>query len=393
MKIVGIVCEYNPFHLGHEWMIRTLREQGADAIVCAMSGNFVQRGDFAIVNKQSRAEMALQGGADLVLELSAPWATATAETFAQGGVQMLTMAGCTHLAFGCECGDVKPLQEIAELLVGDDFTAEIKKQLSGGVSYAVARKRAIEERLGAVADLLDEPNNILAIEYLKAIRRENSPLQPIAVPRIGAAHDGEAKDGIASASQVRQWLREGEMEQAAAYLPGYAADILRREMSAGRMTDMALCERAILAQLWRMSEEEFLPYDGGNEGLYHRFYQAVQTSATLEEVLQTAKTKRYAYARLRRMVLAAYLAMPTVPERPPYLRLLAANDTGRKLLRQLQKAEVPILTKPADVDQLGTAAAALFREECRMTDLYTLGYTDLQQSACGSDWRMTPIMR
>lgn len=393
MKIVGIICEYNPFHLGHEWMIRTLREQGADAIVCAMSGNFVQRGDFAIVNKISRAEMALQGGADLVLELPTPWATATAETFARGGVQMLTMAGCTHIAFGCECGDVKPLQEVAALLAEDSFIEKIKKHMTGGVSYAVARKRAVAERLGAAADLLDEPNNILAIEYLKAIRHENSAMQPIALPRIGAAHDGEAKDGIASASQVRQWLHEGDAEQAIKYMPPYAADILRREMSAGRMTDMTLCERAILAQLRRMREEEFLPYDGGNEGLYHRFYQAVQASATLEEVLQTAKTKRYAYARLRRMALAAYLEIPDMSERIPYLRLLGADDTGRKLLRQLQKAELPILTKPADVDKLGAAATALFREECRMTDLYTLGYTDLKQSACGSDWRMTPMMK
>lgn len=393
MKIVGIICEYNPFHLGHEWMLRKLREQGTDAIVCAMSGNFMQRGDFAIVNKQPRAAMALQGGADLVLELPTPWATATAETFARGGVQLLTMAGCTHLAFGCECGDVKPLQEIAELLTEDDFAESIQKHLSGGVSYAVARKRAVEERLDATADLLDEPNNILAIEYLKAIRRENSPMQPIALPRIGAAHDGEAKDGIASASQVRQWLRNGDTEQTVQYLPPHAADILRREIHAGRMADMVLCERSILSQLRRMKEEEFLPYDGGNEGLYHRFYQAVQVSATLEEVLQTAKTKRYAYARLRRMALAAYLSIPSVPEKMPYLRLLAADDTGRKLLRQMRKTEVPVLTKPADVEKLGADAAALFREECRMTDLYTLGYADLKQSACGSDWRITPIMK
>lgn len=393
MKIVGIICEYNPFHLGHERMIRTLREQGVDAIVCAMSGNFVQRGDFAIVNKQSRAEMALQGGADLVLELPTPWAAATAETFARGGVQMLTMAGCTHLAFGCECGAAAPLWEIAALLAEDSFIEKIKKHMTGGVSYAVARKRAVAERLGAVAELLDEPNNILAIEYLKAIRRENSPLQPIALPRIGAAHDGEAEDGIASASKVRQWLHEGDAEQAMKYMPPYAVDILRREMNAGRMADMALCERAILSQLRRMDEDEFRLYDGGNEGLYHRFYQAVQASATLEEVLQTAKTKRYAYARLRRMALAAYLEIPDMSERIPYLRLLGADDTGRMLLRQLQKAKVPILTKPADVDKLGEAAVALFKEECRMTDLYTLGYTDLQQSACGGDWRISPMMK
>ena len=393
MKIVGIICEYNPFHLGHEWMLQKLRQQGADAIVCVMSGNFVQRGEFAVVNKQSRAEMALGGGADLVLELPTPWACSTAETFARGGVQLLTMAGCTHLVFGCECGDVTALQRVVDLLTENDFIEDIKKQLTGGVSYAVARKRAVEGRLGDMADLLDAPNNILAIEYLKALRWENSPMQPIAIKRIGAAHDGAMQDGIASASEIRQWLRAGDIEQAAQYLPAYAADILRREMSAGRMTDMALCERSMLSHLRRMREEEFLPYDGGNEGLYHRFYQAVQTAPTLEDVLQTAKTKRYAYARLRRMALAAYLEIPAPNERPPYLRLLAADDTGRKLLRQMQKAEVPILTKPADVEKLGKAAADLFREECRMTDLYTLAYTDLQQSTCGSDWRMTPKMK
>ncbi|MDO4810845.1 MAG: nucleotidyltransferase family protein [Eubacteriales bacterium] len=392
MKIVGIICEYNPFHLGHARMLRTLREQGADAIVCAMSGNFAQRGDFAIVNKHSRAEMALHGGADLVLELPTPWAMATAETFARGGVQLLTMAGCTHLAFGCECGHVTALQKVTDLLLEDGFADKIKNHLSEGVSFAVARKRAAEEQLGTVAELLDEPNNILAIEYLKAIRLESSSMQPIALPRIGAAHDGNEKDGIASASQVRQWLREGDIEQAAAYMPDYATDILRWEIHAGRMTDMALCERSILAHLRRMKEEDFIPYDGGNEGLYHRFYQAVQASSTLEEVLQTAKTKRYAYARLRRMALAAYLDIPPVPNRLPYLRLLGANEIGRKLLRGMQKAELPILTKPADAGKLGAEAAGLFREECRMTDLYNLGYADLQQSVCGSDWRAVPVM-
>ena len=393
MKIIGIICEYNPFHLGHEWMIQKLREQGADAIVCVMSGNFVQRGEFAIVNKQARAEMALCGGADLVLELPTPWACATAETFARGGVQLLTMAGCTHLAFGCECGDAAALQQVADLLTEDGFVEDIKKQMTGGVSYAVARKRAVEERLGDMADLLDAPNNILAIEYLKALQWENSPMQPIAIKRVGAAHDGTAQDGIASASEIRQWLREDDIEQAAQYLPAYVADILRREMDADRMADMALCERSMLSHLRRMREEDFLSYDGGKEGLYHRFYQAVQMAATLEDVLQTAKTKRYAYARLRRMALAAYLEIPAPAERPPYLRLLAADDTGRRLLRQLQKAEVPILTKPADVEKLGAAAAELFRAECRMTDLYTLAYTALQQSTCGSDWRITPIMK
>ena len=169
--------------------------------------------------------------------------------------------------------------------------------------------------------------------------------------------------------------------------------MLRRELAAGRVTDVRNVERAILARLRQMREEEFAAYDGGGEGLYHRVYDAVRRCATVEELLAAVKTKRYPAARLRRLVLAAWLELPKAPETVPYARVLAANETGRALLRQMRRAEQPVLTKAADVAALGSAAAELFRREAAYTDLYTLTYDDLTQSHPGSDWRLTPVMK
>ena len=394
MKVTGIICEYNPLHLGHVRMMEQLRARGTEAIVCAMSGNFVQRGEAAIVNKFARSKMAVRCGADLVLELPTPWSCATAETFARGGVQLLTDTGVvTELAFGSECGDLEAMRAVAEILMTSDFTESVKHYLDGGIPYAAARQRAAEERLGDKAAILTEPNNILGIEYLKVLAAEKSPLQALTVERTGAAHDGGVADGIASASHVRALLRSGQAEEAIALMPPEAAQILRRELEAGRAPVVPeATERAVLSRLRQLTEEDFARYDSGGEGLYHRVYRAVRQGTSLEEIYDLAKTKRYSHARLRRMVLAAWLGLEDVPERVPYLRVLAANETGRQLLRQMRRQEVSVLTKPADVSQLGQEAAELFTEESRWTDLYTLGYPDLKQSACGADWRATPVM-
>lgn len=388
--IAGVICEYNPFHLGHQYMLSTLRRQGAETIVCAMSGNFVQRGEPAILDKLSRAEMAVACDADLVLELPTPWAMSTAETFARGGVELLQMAGCTHLAFGSECGDMEALQAVTDTLLAEDFMSAVRDKLSGGVTYAAARQQAAEEKIGEKTDILEKPNNILAIEYLKALHQTGSTMLPLTVQRIGAAHNGEAEEGIASASHIRELLRSSE--NADAYLPQTAAAILHREMDAGHaLVDIKLCERAILAKLRSMDEEAFAPYDGGGEGLYHRVYDAVRQATSLEELLMMAKTKRYPMSRLRRMVLAAWLGVAEVPERIPYLRVLAANEKGRAHLRTLQKSGAPVLTKPADVGKLGADAEKLFREEAQWTDLFTL--CQPSASVPGADWRITPKMK
>lgn len=393
MQVTGIVCEFNPFHLGHAYLISQLRQRGADAIVCAMSGNFVQRGEPALVNKLARAEMAVSCGADLVLELPTAWAMATAETFARGGVQLLRMAGCTHIGFGSECGDAALLQAAADTLLSPGLQADIRAELAAGITYAAARQKAVQTRLGDGAAVLRQPNDTLAVEYLKACRQLVAPLSPLVIPRVGAAHDGGAVEGYASASHIRQLLQQGNRDAALAFLPAAAAEVLRRELAAGRVTDSRHVERAILARLRQMEEQRFAAYDGGGEGLYHRVYDAVRRCATVEELLAAVKTRRYTAARLRRMVLAAWLGLPKAPETVPCARVLAASETGRALLRQMRKAGAPVLTRAADVAALGSEAEALFRREAGYTDLYTLAYADLAQAVPGSDWRLTPVMK
>lgn len=392
MTVAGIICEFNPLHSGHAYLMAQLRQHGADAVVCAMSGNFVQRGEPALVNKLSRGEMAVDCGADLVLELPTPWAMATAETFAKGGVQLLAMAGCTRIGFGSECGDAALMERVADTLLSPDLQADIRTELAAGVTYAAARQKAVETRLGAAAAVLRQPNDTLAVEYMKACRQLEVNITPIVVRRVGAGHDGAPSEGYASATYIRQLVRQGKRE-AFSFLPEAAAAVLNRELAAGRVTDSRHVERAVLACLRQMTEEEFAAYDGGGEGLYHRVYDAVRRYATLEELLAAVKTKRYPAARLRRLVLAAWLGLPKAPETVPYARVLAANETGRALLRQMRRAGQPVLTKAADVAALGPSAEELFRREAAYTDLYTLAYDALEQSVPGSDWRLTPVMK
>ena len=385
----GIVCEFNPFHNGHQYLLDTVRQKGADTIVCAMSGNFVQRGDAAIADKLTRAETAVRCGADLVFELPTPWAMATAETFAQGSVELLHMAHCNTIAFGSECGDMNTLQAVADVLCSDRIMLTTKRYLESGVTYAKARQLAAAEELGDTAKILEQPNNTLAVEYLKAIRKLEVDINKITVPRIGTEHDGEAVGDIAPASYLREMIKSGKSVEK--YVPEAAMRVLQKAEEQGAYpVDIKLCERAILAKLRSLSETDFAAYDRGGEGLYHRLYDAVRQATTLDGVLRLAKTKRYPLARLRRMVLAAWLGMRETPEKVPYLRVLAANEQGRRHLRILQDSGAPVLTKPADVGKLGPEAEKLFREECARTDLYVL--CKQKPMPTGSDWRLTPKM-
>lgn len=397
MRVAGVICEYNPFHRGHEWMLRELRAQGMEAIVCAMSGNAVQRGEVAVADKFARAEMAVRGGADLVLELPSPWSAATAEIFARGGVSLLQQTGVvTHLAFGSESGDAAALRSLAAVLDTEEYRAALRQYLSGGESFAVCRQKAAAQLVSeAQAALLARPNNNLAVEYCRVLNALGSTMTPVTVCRVGAGHDGGVENGIASATHIRKLLLEGREEEALSLMPDSAADILRREIAEGRAPmSLQCCERAILGKLRAMEEEDFRKYDGGGEGLYHRFYQSVRKSTNIGDVVDSAKTKRYSHARLRRMLLAAWLDIPQVQKesRIPYLRVLAANERGRALLRQMRDGGAPVLTKPADVGALGQEVETLFADESRRADLCALACPNLRQSACGQDWRRSPVM-
>lgn len=397
MRTVGIICEYNPFHRGHAWLLAQLRERyGADtAVVCAMSGNFVQRGDFAIAEKHLRAEAALRGGADLVLELPLPWAISSAEGFARGGVEVLESTGVVDtLCFGSECADGVRVKRVAEGLLSEEFSTALRERLTDGGSFAAARQEAAQQILGDDAQILSAPNDILAVEYCKALRSMHSRMEPLALPRRGSAHDGEAQDGFASASYIRQKLIAGE--SADEYLTADMARLLAQACAAGRApVRMETLERAVLYRLRTMGEEDFAPYDTGREGLYHRFYEAARSGTGVEQMLSEVKTRRYAHARLRRMLLSVFLGV--VPARQdeevPYLRVLGMNGRGRKLLHEMRSsARLPVLIKPADVRELSEAAQRLFTLEARCTDIYALAFPDPSNAAAGSEWRTGPII-
>lgn len=403
MAAAGIIVEYNPLHMGHVHLMEEARRLlGEDAaVICVMSGNFVQRGDFALVEKRARASAAVKSGADLVLELPLPWAVSSAEAFAAGAVETLEATGLAdYLVFGSESGDVSGLLQVAEALEHPAFSQRLRQELASGtgISFPAARQRALESLLSPQdAALLSQPNNILGVEYCKALRRLGSRIQPVALLRRGAPHGTETREAAPySASAVRALLRRREEESALAGMSPAMAAAYREEQAAGRAPVFwETCERGMLARLRSMTAEDFGALDQGREGVSNRLYCASRIGASLTDVLEAAKTKRYPLARLRRMVLWAYLGFTPdqIPEHVPYLRPLAANAVGRDLLAQMRKcASLPVLIKPAAVRCLSEEARWLFDLEVRGADLYALAYPNLSAAQGGEEWRTGPVL-
>ena len=391
MNICGIVCEFNPFHTGHRFLIDECRRVfGADTgIVCAMSGDVVQRGEAAAFTKHDRAAAAVAGGADLVLELPLPWSMAPAETFARGGVGLLAAAGCvTHLCFGSESGDPAALEEAAELLLRPELDELLRRELETGIPYAAARQRALEALSGKPAPALSRPNDILAVEYLKALRQQGAALTPFAVPRRGAAHDAAEAGETVSSSLLRQKLRAGE--PAAPWIP--AAALAALEAGDGPVNAEAV-ELAILSRLRCAADEAFACAPDVSEGLDRRVFRAARTEPTLASVAEAASTKRYPKARVRRIALSAALGLRAEDSAglPPYLRPLAANERGLAMLREMERgAALPVVTKPARVHALGGRAERSFALGAAAADLCTLGLAEPEARRGDRDWRSAP---
>lgn len=393
MKIVGIIAEYNPFHNFHAMHIEESRRlAGGDAaVVCVMSGDFVQRGEAAIFSKFARARAAVQGGADLVLELPLPWCLSSAEGFARGGVGLLGALGCVDcLSFGAENADVKSLDAVAALLLEPSFDAAVRDELKTGVSYATARQAAVARRAGPLAQLLVEPNNNLAVEYLKAIRIQKLSLQPLAVERKGPAHDGE---GV-SAAGLRRML--AQQKPIGAYVPAACQKIYQGELEAGRGPVTAEdLECALLSRLRMKTQMDFSLLPDDAEGLSKKLCDAAHEECSLEEVLSSAKSKRYALSRLRRMCLCAALGIHAgdAAGTPPYARVLAADARGREVLRLAQqRAAVPILTKPASVRNMDGQSKKIFLLGSDAHDFYVLGCSAAAERRGNADWRTSPCV-
>lgn len=396
MNIIGIVCEYNPFHNGHAYQINRSREMlGEDAaVVCVMSGDYVQRGEPAFFSKFARAEAACRCGADLVVELPLPWALSSAEGFARGAVSILAALGCTHLSFGSESGELEALQKLAESLADPMVLGEIKERMADepALSFAVARQAVLENHHGENAKLIETPNNILAIEYLKAIYELGLDITPLTVKRKGSAHDALGESETKSASELRQML--GRSESIAAYVPRQALAVYERELEQGRTASGKAAEELVLLSRLRMLEEDaYLTLADSGDGVGRRLCKAAKEEPTLELILASAKTKRIAMSRLRRMCLCAALGInrEMAAGLPPYARVLSANSKGRAFLREIDsKTTIPVVTKPAHIKDIGGKAEQVFAACASAHDMYTLSYSSVKDKKGGSDWRTGP---
>lgn len=398
MSVIGIVGEYNPFHNGHEYHVMMSKKQlGEDSpVVCVMSGDFVQRGEPAIYSKYARAEAACLCGVDLVLELPLPWSLLSAESFAAASVMLLYGAGVTHLSFGSEAGEIEPLETLAKTLLDPSLNEAVRDRLqdSPSTSYAQARQEVMEERHGELAQQLALPNNILAVEYLKAIFDRHLEITPLTIQRFGNMHDSSGIEGPKSASEVRKLILNGKIGADA--IPGPAAQIYRREEKMGRgPVSPDLLETAILSRLRMLPETAFDALPDAGEGLGKRLYSAVRSEPTLDAVYAATKTKRYAMSRIRRMCLCAALGINAdmCGGTPPYGRVLAANQRGCELLRSIeQRGELRVLTKPASLKEMGEKCGRVFAIGASAHDLYVFGNRAVEERKGGADWRATPVI-
>lgn len=389
MKSVGVICECNPFHEGHAYLFRCARESGADTVIAVMSGCFVQRGEAAIADPYLRAEALLLGGADAVLELPFPYASASAEFFAGAGVDILERLGVNELWFGSECGDIEILSRLSVLADSEEFSARYEKTATENRGTAQAYFEALQALCGD--EIPCSPNDILGISYLRAIRTRNAKIKPVTVKREGSAYLDESlpASGFPSATALRnKWRQEGT-DAILPYLPAPCAPIYAR---ADASADLRYAERLILGHFRLTPPMELEQIAELSGGLGNRMAQAAQQAKTLDEFLSLSATKKYPLSRLRRGILFALIGVTQdgLRESPAYVRLLAANQTGCRFLSACRKsASIPVVTRRTDLSD-APSAAKQEETERRAYALYDMCFA--QMGTILSPWQKRPII-
>lgn len=389
MKTAGIVCEYNPMHNGHVYHLEQTRKAGATHIVCALSSDFVQRGDCAYLDKFTRADIAVHCGADLVVEIPVVWSSSAAESYALGAVSILDSLGCDFISFGAETDDKSLLQDCAAMLDDEEVNRKIRAFLAEGNSYPASVSKAVGQIAGEeAAAVFSSPNSTLSLAYIQTIAKIGSGLDFLPVKRSGAAHDSNRSDGnIASASFLRSLE---QLEGLKSFMPSYAYEKLSESFSQGKAPCLLKNgEKVILSYLRRLSLAEMKRITGENSGLSERIYEAVRTSCTLEELFFRAKTKAFTLARIRRTVLALFLQIPLTltKETPPYIRVLAANGKGLEILKKASD-KIPVVTKHSDIMKLDEKARQIYEISISAADQYA--FFGKKTGACLSE-QTSPI--
>lgn len=385
MNTIGVICEFNPFHNGHKFLIENIKSNFRDChTVGIMSGNFVQRGDAAIIDKFTRTRQAIENGFDLIVELPVVYAVSSAEVFAKAGVKIADALCCDTLAFGAE-SSLEILEKIADLHFDNSFQENIKKELSLGKSYP----KAIEETVLSFSDspedidkeLLSGSNNILAVEYLKAIKSYG--IDPFTIKRKAVSHDSlNTENEFASASAVRKMLLENT-DNPYIYMP----DSNRKE-DFSNIASIKNLEKAMLYKLRTMSTEDFAKLPDVSEGLENRIFNAVRNYNSIAEILLAIKTKRYTLARLRRILIYALLSISEEMQKTPvpYIRVLGFNNKGAGILTNAKKAgKLPIITKVSSgINRLNEKDKIILEKDFLASDIWTLAQN--LPSECGMDF-------
>ena len=378
MKVSAIICEYNPLHNGHAHHIAETRRRGATHILCILSSNFVQRGDVALLNKFDRARLAVMAGADLVIELPTPFSCASAEVYASGAVALIDRLGIAdELSFGCSADRTEEIDRLTEAalsaaqLCGDSIRACMKE----GRSYPAAVCEAVRQRYGEeTAAQMQDSNNLLAIEYRKAMLRRKVSFSACAIPRRSVMHDSAlTEEGFASASYIRKAVAEGDPGYAT-FMPDYAARCLSDRIREGKTAALCQMERAVLYRMRTIPEPELLAVPDMNEQLAGRFC-AARNANSLEELFAQVKTRCYTMSRIRRIVMGAMIGIPKelLTAEPPYARVLAFNERGRELMAAAQKkAVIPMSTSLARLRGENSTCEAFVQTEERASHVYGL---------------------
>ena len=371
MSIIGIIAEFNPLHKGHKHLINEAKKYGK--VACAVSGNFVQRGDTAIYDKHLRTKAALMCGADLVVELPVCYSMSTSQNFALGGVSALLALGCDTLMFGSECGDIASLIKTADVLKSSKFQEKLPEYLQQGITFAKARQLAAEE-CGAPECILNGANNNLAIEYIIAAKSINANMRFKTVKRLGAMHDSDILTGeFASASALRKKIKQGKLEDCKNFIPNEVFSLYE----SSDYSDIERLNTAILSSLRAKPQSFFKTLPDLSEGVENKLYSAIKTAKNLDELYTNIKVKRYTLSRIRRLVLSAYLEIDNrlFLKTPPYVRVLGFNTDGENILKKAATVSpIPIVLRVSEIENLSDNAKYMFETECRATDLYSLSF-------------------
>lgn len=367
MTTVAIISEYNPFHLGHEYQINEIKRQfGSDtAIIAIMSGNYTQRGEIAIAEKYLRAKLAVLSGVNLVLELPFPYSMSSAEFFAKAGVHIANSLGCVdYLSFGSEIGSVDSLCNIAKNLLSDEYTQAFKKikndSTVAAIGYAALCERAYNEAFSEDIGNVFTPNNILALEYIKALIRTKSSIKPHTVLRKGGAYNSEnvGRDNMPSAMAIRNLMSKNDIS-AFDYMPKFANFNFSSAYGKEFPTDASKLDNAILANIRLNNPSVRGAIHDADGGLYNRLYAMSFKADSIQSLIALAETKKYTTARIKRAIWYSFLGVTSsdVKTPPEFTRLLAFDDVGQQVLKKTKGlAQISLITKPSKTTGLSDTA-------------------------------------